>query len=92
MATEKKNASETTKPKNPPAWEIFIVGEDGKILEREWKNDKTGATGTAWDKRGALWTGVTKDGAARLSGSLKLPTLSTPADKGLVNGALAPLH
>jgi hypothetical protein len=72
MATKKSNTNETPKPKTPPAWEIFFVGEDGKILEREWKNDKTGATGTAWDKRGALWTGETKDGAPTLSGLLRL--------------------
>jgi hypothetical protein len=72
MTTEKNNANETPKTKTPPAWEIFIVGDDGEILKREYTNKATGKTGTAWDKRGALWTGETKGGKATLAGTLRL--------------------
>jgi hypothetical protein len=72
MTTEKSNANETPKTKTPPAWEIFIVGDDGEILKRQYTNKTTGKTGDAWDKRGALWTGETKGGKSTLSGTLRL--------------------
>jgi hypothetical protein len=69
-----KMADETKqdKPKTQPAWEIFIVGEDGEILKKEFTNKTTGKTGMTWDKRGALWENTAKEGTTYLSGSMTL--------------------
>ncbi len=59
--------------KKRPAWEVYFVGSDGKVLERAWKNEKKGTEGTCWDRRGVLWQDRSKNGAAILSGTIKLP-------------------
>ncbi len=69
----KSNENGTRQPKAKPAWEVFFVGEDGKVIERPWEDKATGKSGTTWDKRGALWAGTTKAGDATLYGKLTLP-------------------
>ena len=59
-------------PKARPAWEVFFVGEDGKVIERPWEDRERGTKGMTWDKRGALWAGTAKDGAPILRGTITL--------------------
>ena len=59
-------------PKARPAWEVFFVGEDGKVIERPWEDRERGTKGMTWDKRGALWADTTKDGAPILRGTITL--------------------
>ncbi|MGA9753270.1 MAG: hypothetical protein WBS54_15930 [Acidobacteriota bacterium] len=70
--TEPKSSTTAT-PKPHPDWEIFLVGQDGKILEKTWENQKLGTKGTAWNRLGALWAGTTQEGKPTLSGYLELP-------------------
>ena len=69
-----KNGNTTTNatPKARPAWEVFFVGEDGKVIERAWEDKEHGTQGTTWNKRGALWADTTKDGAQVLRGTITL--------------------
>ena len=71
--TELKTTTTTAALKTPPDWEIFLVGQDGKILERSWENQKPGAKGPSWNRLGALWAGTTREGRPTLSGYLDLP-------------------
>lgn len=59
-------------PKARPAWEVFFVGEDGKIVERAWADKEHGSHGTTWNKRGALWADTAKDGSLVLRGTITL--------------------
>jgi hypothetical protein len=75
--TEKNGNTTTTTtisatPKARPAWEVFFVGEDGKVIERTWEDKERGTQGTTWNKRGALWADTTKDGAPVLGGTITL--------------------
>jgi hypothetical protein len=69
--------SKQDKTKTPPAWEIFFVGEDGKIIEKPFTNKTTGKTGTSWEQRGALWENETKEGTTFLSGHITLSSGET---------------
>jgi hypothetical protein len=71
--TDPKTTTTAAGPKAPPDWEIFLVGEDGRVLERTWEDKERGTKGTAWDKRGALWADTTREGRPTLSGYLDLP-------------------
>ena len=66
------NGTTNTTPKARPAWEIFFVGEDGKVIERPWEDQERGTHGMTWDKRGALWAGTTQDGTPVLRGTITL--------------------
>ena len=55
-----------------PAWEVFFVGKDGKVLERAWEDKERGTSGMVWNKRGALWADTTKDGVPVLRGTITL--------------------
>ena len=66
------NGNTNAAPKARPAWEVFFVGEDGKVLERTWEDKERGTQGTTWNKRGALWAGTTQDGAPVLRGTITL--------------------
>ena len=66
------NGTANSTPKARPAWEVFFLGEDGKVIERAWKDQERGTRGTTWDKRGALWADTTKDGAPVLRGVITL--------------------
>lgn len=74
--TQKQNGNRTTTPngtpKARPAWEVFFVGEDGKVIERAWEDKEHGTKGTTWNKRGALWADTTKDGTPVLRGTITL--------------------
>jgi len=69
-----KNGTTTTNatPKARPAWEVFFVGEDGKVIERNWEDKEHGTQGKTWNKRGALWADTTKEGAPVLRGTITL--------------------
>ncbi len=73
-----KNSNTTTNtatnatPKARPAWEVFFVGEDGKVIERAWEDKEHGTQGKTWNKRGALWADTTKEGAPVLRGTITL--------------------
>ncbi|MGC8724874.1 MAG: hypothetical protein ACP5VF_13540 [Acidobacteriota bacterium] len=66
------NGTASAAPKARPAWEVFFVGEDGKVIERAWEDKERGTKGTTWDRRGALWADTTKDGAPVLRGVITL--------------------
>jgi hypothetical protein len=66
------NGTTNAPPKARPAWEVFFVGEDGKVIERPWEDKERGTHGTTWNKRGALWADTTKDGAPVLRGTITL--------------------
>jgi hypothetical protein len=66
------NGTTNATPKARPAWEVFFVGEDGKVIERAWEDQERGTQGTTWDKRGALWADTPKDGAPVLRGTITL--------------------
>ena len=66
------NSTTNATPKARPAWEVFFVGEDGKVIERTWEDKEHGTHGMTWDKRGALWADTTKDGAPVLRGTITL--------------------
>jgi hypothetical protein len=72
--TQQQNGSTTTNdtPKARPAWEVFFVGEDGKVIERPWEDKERGTHGTTWNKRGALWADTAKDGSPVLRGTITL--------------------
>ena len=74
--TQKQNGNRTTTPngtpKARPAWEVFFVGEDGKVIERAWEDKERGTKGTSWNRRGSLWPGTTQDGAQVLRGTITL--------------------
>ena len=67
-----KNGNTNGTPKARPAWEVFFVGEDGKVVERAWEDKERGTKGTAWNKRGALWADTAKDGSPVLRGTITL--------------------
>ncbi len=66
------NGSTNATPKARPAWEVFFLGEDGKVIERNWEDKERGTSGTTWNKRGALWGDTTKDGVPVLRGTITL--------------------
>jgi hypothetical protein len=66
------NGNTNATPKTRPAWEVFFVGEDGKVIERPWEDKERGTQGTTWNKLGALWADTTKDGAPVLRGVITL--------------------
>ena len=66
------NTTPNCTPKARPAWEVFFLGEDGKVSERTWEDQERGTRGTTWNKRGALWADTTKDGAPVLRGVITL--------------------
>ena len=74
--TQQQNGNRNTTPKGTPkarpAWEVFFVGEDGKVIERAWEDQERGTRGTTWNKRGALWADTTKAGAPVLRGVITL--------------------
>jgi|GEM_PF-1800410 hypothetical protein len=72
MTEQNGNTATKTTPKARPAWEVFFVGEDGKVIERAWEDKERGTQGTTWNKRGALWADTTKDGAPVLRGVITL--------------------
>ncbi|MGC8724895.1 MAG: hypothetical protein ACP5VF_13650 [Acidobacteriota bacterium] len=72
MVEKNGNTNTNGTPKARPAWEVFFVGEDGKVIERAWEDKERGTKGTTWDKRGALWADTTKDGAPVLRGTITL--------------------
>ena len=66
------NGTANGTPKARPAWEVFFVGEDGKVIERAWEDQERGTKGMTWNRRGALWADTTKDGAPVLRGTITL--------------------
>ncbi len=72
MTQQNGNENPSTTPKARPAWEVFFVGDDGKVVERAWEDKEKGTKGTAWNKRGALWADTAKDGSPVLRGTITL--------------------
>ncbi len=66
------NGNTSATPKARPAWEVFFVGEDGKVIERPWEDKERGTHGMTWNRRGTLWADTTKDGAPVLRGTITL--------------------
>ena len=72
MVENNGNGNTNGTPKARPAWEVFFVGEDGKVIERNWEDKEHGTQGKTWNKRGALWADTTKEGAPVLRGTITL--------------------
>ena len=72
MTQQNGNENPSTTSNARPAWEVFFVGDDGKVVERAWEDKEKGDKGTAWNKSGALWADTAKDGSPVLRGTITL--------------------